>query len=315
MKLKSNELQIVYNAVYDSEKDAEKLLAVNSPAPNQQGWKLFLERIFLAAGGIQLLAGIIFFFAYNWKDIHRFGKLGIAATLFTVAGGVAILFRNKSNLHKASLASMAVLVGVLMALWGQIYQTGADSYLLFLIWAILIIPITVISKSVYNWGLWTILLNIALIYHAGQVMREWFNPISGLFLILVNGGVLTVYEYLIKRSPSIKRVTWFSSLISLFLFVWLSIAAGAAVFMEKNSILILMNIVTVGSVFYFYYQKRESLGQLALCMLSGISMTFMFIVKYGHFVDGGYFLFSGFILVGLIAAAVKALQSIQSSWE
>ena len=42
--------------------------------PQRINWTRFLERFLLALSAILLASGVIFFFAYNWADMHKFVK-------------------------------------------------------------------------------------------------------------------------------------------------------------------------------------------------------------------------------------------------
>src|SRR5690606_42051813 len=47
-------------------------------------WEKFLSRSFLGLGTAFSLAGIFFFFAYNWDSLHRFVKLGLLEGLLVL---------------------------------------------------------------------------------------------------------------------------------------------------------------------------------------------------------------------------------------
>lgn len=315
MKIKERELQIVYDTLYDSKTDADNLVLKSSVLPTLDNWKEFLVKLSISMGALQLLAGIIFFFAYNWTGIHRFGKLGIVASLIIVAAGVAIGYSKNSAIYKVSLMSMAVLTGVILALWGQIYQTGADSYQLFMMWAILVTPIIVIAKSPFTWALWVILLNLAIVFHSGQIMRLWFNPVSAILIIALNGCAILVFEKVKSKKTELKKSTWFISIFTLFALSWLTIGSIWAIISEENYFLVLLNLLSIIAVFLFYFFKVHSLGQLALAMLSLITVIFTLFIRFGDFSEAGYFLMGGFILIGLVAATLKILLIIKKYWE
>lgn len=315
MKPTSSELQTVYNTLYSTREEANVLISKVESSPALSSWKSFLEKLLLGIGAIQLLAGIIFFFAYNWKAFHRFGKMGIVASLLLCSAGSAIYFTKNKNIFKASLAGTSVLTGVLLALMGQIYQTGADSYLLFLLWAILVTPITIIAKSPINWALWVILLNITITFHAGQYLREWLNPFSALFIIVVNGGAIAIFEFLKLQKRELQKSNWFVSLFTLYTLAWLSVASAWSIFDKSNELLILMNLIVIASVVSFYLIRVHALGQIALSFLSLITMIFSSFIKVSNFQSAGSFLFSGIVLIIIVSAAVKLLLYIKERWE
>ena len=92
-----------------------------------KSWKKFLQLLFISLGVGFSVTGILFFFAYNWDDLHKFTKLGMIEGLI-VALTLFVLFSKLSqNVKNIILTGTAVLVGVLIAVFGQIYQTGANA--------------------------------------------------------------------------------------------------------------------------------------------------------------------------------------------
>lgn len=117
--------------------------------------------LLLAVGTGLILSGIIYFFAFNWMEIPPLVKLwGIQ---FGLAGCVAgAYFSLNRATGKLLLFSASVLVGVFMAVFGQIYQTGADAYQLFMFWSLLTLGWTLISNFSVQWLLWLIITNMFL---------------------------------------------------------------------------------------------------------------------------------------------------------
>ncbi len=170
---------------------------MKSECPTAEAWYEWALRMLLMVGSALVLAGVIFFFAYNWQKMGRFLKLGL------VQGGiigcvVAAHFTGTTRLSgKILLTCASVLVGVLLAVYGQIYQTGADAYELFAGWSALIIGWVIISEFAGLWVVWLVVLNTALILYWTQVCHpaygvryEWLC----LFLALLNGAALALRE-------------------------------------------------------------------------------------------------------------------------
>ena len=132
-------------------------------------WFSWVRRMLLFFGSALVLAGIIFFFAYNWAAMGKFLKFGLLEAGILVCI-VASHLRGRTQLSgKVLLLSSSVLVGVLLAVYGQIYQTGADAYGLFLSWALLIFGWVIISEFAALWVIWLILLNTGAILYWQQV--------------------------------------------------------------------------------------------------------------------------------------------------
>ena len=103
---------------------------------DKKQWNQFLSIFLLAVGVGFTVAGIIFFFAYNWEELPKFAKLGIVEVLL-VASVLLATFTHWNKLVKQILLTGATfLIGTLLAVFGQIYQTGADAYDLFLGWTL-----------------------------------------------------------------------------------------------------------------------------------------------------------------------------------
>ena len=132
-------------------------------------WLAWAGRMLLLVGSTLVLAGIIFFFAYNWAKMGRFLKFGIIEAGITGC----VLAAHQRGLRQLSgkilLLSASVLVGVLLAVYGQVYQTGADAFGLFLGWAVLISVWVLIGEFAALWLLWLVLLNTGAILYWQQV--------------------------------------------------------------------------------------------------------------------------------------------------
>jgi uncharacterized membrane protein len=133
-------------------------------------WTQWSLRALLGFGAGHLLAGIVFFFAYNWADLPDLAKFAIVEGAL-VAAVVATLLLGLDRLHgQVALIAASVLTGVLLAVIGQVYQTGADAYQLFVAWMLLILPWTLTSRSAAQWLLWLVVAGIALALYGEQML-------------------------------------------------------------------------------------------------------------------------------------------------
>ncbi|MCI5164430.1 MAG: DUF2157 domain-containing protein, partial [Candidatus Electrothrix sp. AX5] len=151
----------------------------------------------LLIGSTLVLAGIVFFFAYNWAEMGRFLKFGVIEA--GVIGCVlAVHQRDLKQLSgKILLLSASILVGVLLAVYGQVYQTGADPFGLFLGWAVLILAWVLIAEFAALWLLWLVLLNTGAILYWQQVGSPAHSipyEILCLAIAALNGTALALRE-------------------------------------------------------------------------------------------------------------------------
>jgi uncharacterized membrane protein len=133
-------------------------------------WQLWAMRALLVLGASHLLAGIVFFFAYNWDDLSPFAKFGLLQAGLVVSVVAALRLKIESPAGQALLIAASVFTGVLLAVIGQVYQTGADAYQLFTAWSVLIFPWVIASRSSAHWFLWTVVCLTAFSLYGGQVL-------------------------------------------------------------------------------------------------------------------------------------------------
>ena len=112
-----------------------------------QSWEKYLRLIFaLLAVGL-FSSGVVTFIAANWELLTKFQKLyGVQALLVAVTLLAMWIYRRESR-QGSTVKSYAlffvslIVIGALLALIGQIYQTGADPWQLFALWTLLQLPL------------------------------------------------------------------------------------------------------------------------------------------------------------------------------
>ncbi len=108
-----------------------------------------------ALGGL----GLIFWIAANWDDFGRFGRFALLQALFVAMAGAALL-RPAARVPLALVALLAI--GALFAYFGQTYQTGADPWQLFALWAALGLPLCLGTRSDVLWTPWALIVMSAI---------------------------------------------------------------------------------------------------------------------------------------------------------
>ena len=103
--------------------------------------------------------GILLWIAANWQDFGRLGRFALlqGAIAALCAGAVA------RSAWRAPLALAALLcIGGLFAYFGQTYQTGADPWQLFALWALLALPLCLGARSDVLWAPWALVAVVAV---------------------------------------------------------------------------------------------------------------------------------------------------------
>ncbi|TXD96782.1 DUF2157 domain-containing protein [Psychrobacter frigidicola] len=140
--------------------------------PTKRTWLSFFDKAALIIGTIALVLSLVFFIAYNWLNMGKIGKFALVegALVLTIALHVILYFRRRFQLAQQLLLLVAsIITGSLLAVFGQVYQTGADTWQLFFGWALLIIPWVLIARLPALWLVWLGLVNASLILYIDVV--------------------------------------------------------------------------------------------------------------------------------------------------
>ncbi|XPV75907.1 MAG: DUF2157 domain-containing protein [Desulfovibrio sp.] len=264
--------------------DAGKSFALNQLFP-VQNWGQWAMRMMLLVGTALLLAGIICFYAFNWFSLSPMAKLLPIEVLLVAGVGGAAYFSLRSTLGQVLLFVASVSVGIFMAVFGQLYQTGADSYQLFMNWALLILGWVIISRCAYQWVLWAILANLALSLGYTQLgMGDVGDSAFVLTCMLVNFCGLVLFEWLLDR----KQLLWLQNDLLRNLLLGVVLLVGllktiATIFFEDheafNAIIVVMFLGVLGCGFVYYGQKIMKSTAYGLVVFSGATLVTSLIIR------------------------------------
>ncbi len=191
----------------------------------------------LAVGVGQFLAGVVFFFAYNWNDLSDIAKFAVIEVALAVAVGGALLIGLERAFGQMLLIAASVLTGVLLAVIGQVYQTGADVFELFAVWVVLILPWTVISRHAAHWLIWLVVAEVALVLYGEQVLVPVEDMPSELVWVAVGATValaLAACEWAVHRGMAWLSGHW-TRLVLLFAAVAALFAPAAGQVIDVDS--------------------------------------------------------------------------------
>lgn len=236
--------------------------ATNTPAPAE--WQRFLSTALALLGAGLLLAGAVCFVAYNWDRIGRFGKFALIELAITACALVA--WRRLSKMSgRIALFAAAVLVGPLLAIYGQTYQTGADPYGLFLTWMLLIIPWAVAARLSALWILVLGLADLTVVLFSTQVLapsdKDMLYP--ALVIAALHVIALATWEWQIRRAGPWLEDVWAPRAViaSGFVAVWIPAAAFAVADSDAGLPgrlgVIGLAAAVAGSFYYFRNVKRD----------------------------------------------------------
>lgn len=266
-------------------------------------------------GSVLILAGIIFFFAYNWAAMGKFLKFGLIEAGIIVCIVASYLLGPKRLSGKVLLLSGSVLVGVLLAVYGQIYQTGADAFEIFIGWSVFILGWVIISDFAALWLLWLVLLNTGAILYWYQVGRP-ANTIRYEFLCLalavLNGTALVLREVgLLKglqwlRGRYLRGILFAASLVALSL-PTIDLIVDFNNTTEVNVLATFVWVLAAVGGYICYRFKLRDMIPLALIVTDACVILLMLIGKILFdsigFVEPSVYLFFALIILGVVSGA------------
>lgn len=163
--------------------------------PDARAWARFTDYFLLVLGALFLVSGIFFFIAFNWEDLPRFARFGVIEGAILVAVAVAHWVGLERLSGKIALTVASLLVGGLLAIFGQEYQSGADAYTLFAYWAVLIVGWVLIARFDLLWVGWLGLINLSVILYFSQVRPGDDAPVPEV-LLAINILALVLWEWM-----------------------------------------------------------------------------------------------------------------------
>ncbi len=224
---------------------------------------------------------------------------------------------------QALLLTGVLVLGALLALFGQTFQTGADPWQLFATWAMLISPLVLFSRSEVLWVFWVLLLNTAMGLYL-QVHGSLFGlAFSGrhwpwLFLLL-NGGALVWLEFIsgqVKKSVAQLNLLyrWSAQVVGLAVFYILGVMGLQSVFgnSDQQGLNLLFYLAGMASSYAYYRFVEKDLLLLTAWALSVIFFVLSLLANtvFKNF-DAGGLLLMAISLIGMSTLAVSWIKKLQ----
>jgi len=290
--------------------------------PDNHAWRLFADKLLLSLGCLALAFSLMFFIAYNWYELGRFFKFALVEVALVASVTAYWFLQKQETFAKIILLVSCIFLGVLLALYGQTYQTGADPWQLFFNWALLILPWAIISRFSVIWVFWLLLINVSVVLYTMTFSRFFglvFGNYTGIIWVLfaINSLALCVWELL-----SLK-ITWLEARWAVRL-----LATICGYIISWLTIISIFNSRSVGSwtgifwlafmaaLFYVYRYRIRDLYMLAGVALSSIVVVVCFFAeRLFDFADEGAFLLLTIIVIGMGAGSAMWLRKIHQEWQ
>lgn len=267
----------------------------------------------------------MFFIAYNWDDLGRFAKFGMVEALL-IATILTYWKLDKGKVTaKVTLLMATIFLGVLLALYGQTYQTGADPWQLFFNWSLLMLPWAIVGRFSAIWILWISLVNLSIVlYYTAFRGAVFFIVGSGetsmlWALFIFNTLTLAIWELLSNRWQWLAE-RWAARLIAIACGTTITWLVIYAIFDSRHQteLSLLMWAAWLAAFYYIYRNMRQDLFMLAGISLSAIIVTICFMAKnmfeHANF-DAGIFLLIAIMIIGMGTGAAVWLRKVHQEFQ
>ena len=297
---------------------------------SSETWYQFFARFTAITSAVSLALALVFFVAYNWMALGKLGKFGLveAALVFTILGYALLAHKGIFKLGQSLLLLMASLItGSLLALVGQVYQTGADSWQLFFGWAVLIIPWVIVARLPALWLLWLGLINLSFLSYTSAAGFLVNSAISSELLRLVILTAINLVALIFglmafknKAQPKLSNhsLHWSLYLIAIVIIFWATRIGLFSLFLFEQRLATPISLAGWAGVMIFFYWRfyKQQVDLLMLTLLSGsiiiviMAMASQYIAPY---LGNVALFFMAFLLIALTAFAVNGLRHLNHS--
>jgi len=272
--------------------------------PTQARRRVWQGAALLAAGLVGL--GLVLWVAANWESLGRMGRFALLQGVVVVMG-VGALLRPAA---RAPLGLLALLgVGALFAYFGQTYQTGADAWQLFALWAALTLPLALAVRHDAVWAPWAVVVAVGIsLWVQTHTGHQWRVRPDDLVVHAIGWGALGLLCALL--SPALARLTgagaWSMRTALTLAVVALTMTAIGALFHKTVAPHYALGLVLLGAAAFWLSRPAffEVYGLSAVAM--GLNSLLVGGLVRLLFNSGGSDPVGALLLIGLVAAGLLA---------
>lgn len=279
-------------------------------------WARFTDILLLSIGISFITLGAIFFFAYNWENLHKFVKLGVVGMLVP-SGILAVLLTRKNILvSNIILTGTSILVGLLFSVFGQIYQTGADAYDFFLGWTVFIFLWAMISDFAVLWLVLILLINTTFSFYVGQAGPHWSFTITSLLLFTINSIALLIVRMAYSKGFISSLPGWFLKTISLGAVFWMTLSLVSGIFGQSPAEFWTVTAVALVTYTAAIWQSIRQKSLFLLCILP-LSVLIFCSALFWEKVRGdeiSKLFFNGIFIIVCVTLLIRELLKLNKTW-
>jgi uncharacterized membrane protein len=282
----------------------------------RQNWIKFLNAALPAAGMAFSCAGVFFFFAYNWANMHPFAKLGILQGVILLLVLTSIIIKSKLFVKQILLTAASLMAGALFAVFGQIYQTGADAYDFFLGWTVFIAIWVFIADFSALWLVFIVLINTTIFYFFEQDINFWpFIARCNIhFAVNMFATISFIYFGQVKKITR-NKAGWLIQFIALAAIASLTFSVIDSIFENQHihTTIAVVCLLIFYSLALWYGVLTKSLFWIGSICFSLIAIASALFTKPFD-ADSGIFLFIAVFVIGSTSVLIYQLLKLKKKW-
>lgn len=251
-----------------------------------------------AMGGL----GILFWIAANWESLSRFFRFALLEA--TVAGMlIGAWLRPAARVPLALLGFLAC--GGLFAYFGQTYQTGADPWQLFALWAALTLPLCLGIRHDVLWTAWALVaLTAALLWSHSLGVSLWSGSDYRTSLGSWMPAIVLAFAFRLAPATAIGAGVWPMRLCMIYAAIALATTGLISLLARDDNGIYPITVLAVAALAYAFSQRAlfdvfiiSALGLVAnVLLVSGLAKVL--------FNNGRDITSISLLLIGCAAAAM-----------
>ncbi|MCU7698688.1 DUF2157 domain-containing protein [Acinetobacter sp. AYS6] len=249
---------------------------------------LFIQHLHIFSY-VFMAVSILYLIAANWLMLPDSIQLVIPPLILVVTAWISVKDTLSEGVRQTLHGVCGLMIGLSLAVIGQVYQTGADSYLLFLLWTLLLLP-WLYRPNIGIFTLICITSQLTLFLFFKQTF--WSEKFPYLYLFALNLLSLVEFWVCIKKYRALRFVfiAWFA-VISII---------GMIQYLSNENIAYLISAFFLGIIaFYYFFKKNDQLCASLMAAVLGVTATIWLVDGINNlFKDSNEFIF--LLIAGII---------------
>lgn len=205
--------------------------------------------------GVALIAvSLLYLMAANWWMLPNQVQLAIPMLVLLCSAIASIYFNQREWIRQSLDTVSGLMLGLSLVVIGQIYQTGADSYQLFLLWAVLLLP-WLYRSNIGVFAMLCVVSQLALYFYFKQSF--WMIRAEDLYLLGLN--LLTAISFVF----AMRYYSQLRFLLIVFIII-ISISSMMQYTHHYKPIYLASSVVLPAGAAFYFYRKHQVLETILL---------------------------------------------------